>query len=129
KFADPKRAEVSQRYFKTGKGEYAEGDIFIGLSVPNVRLVAKKFPNLDFDELKKLLSSKVHEERQAALFILTDQYKKADVKKKEKIYKFYLGNTKNINNWDLVDLSAHKIVGEYLDGEDWSILKKLARSN
>ncbi len=114
KLANPERAEVSQRFFKTGKGEYGEGDVFIGVSVPDQRKVAKQFSYLSLGEVEQLLQSKVHEERLTALIILCNQYKKASDDIKKQIYNFYLKNTAYINNWDLVDTSAPIIVGEYL---------------
>jgi len=108
------KAEFFPRFFKTGKGEYAEGDKFIGVTVPNCRLIAKKYKDINLTEIGILLKSKIHEERLVALLILVEQFRKGDDKLKEKIFNFYLTNSKNINNWDLVDLSAPKIVGEYL---------------
>ncbi len=106
---------VLQRFFKTGKGEYGEGDIFYGIKVPEQRTIAKQFKDLGLDDLKTLILSKVHEERLIAAFILVDQYKRGDEKKKKIIFDFYLKNRKGINNWDLVDLSAPKIVGMQFD--------------
>ncbi len=130
--ADPKRAKLSQGYFKTGKGEYGEGDVFLGLTVPKLRAVAKNYPNLKLAEIKLLLKSKIHEERLGAIFILVGQFERAyrakDESKQKEIYVFYLKNTAGINNWDIVDSSAHKIVGVYLLDKPRSILKKLARS-
>lgn len=123
------KAKVLQRFFKTGKGEYGEGDIFLGISVPKSRTIAQKYKNLSFGDIEKLLGSKVHEERLIALLILVQKFQKASEEEQEKIYLFYLANTKYINNWDLVDLSADKIVGEYLKDKDTSILTKLAASN
>lgn len=129
KYADSKRARVSMWFFKTGKGEYAEGDKFIGLTVPTQRLIAKKFSNLELPDIEKLLSSPIHEERLVSLLILTDKFKKGNEKVREEIFNFYLRSTKNINNWDLVDLSAYKIVGEYLQANHKEeMLKKLAKS-
>ena len=105
--ANKEKARILQKYFKTGKGEYAEGDIFIGISVPNQRKIAKKYSNIDLKELQKLVSSKIHEYRFTALEILTIKYEKSLEKDKEKIIKFYLKNKNYINNWDLVD----RIVG------------------
>jgi 3-methyladenine DNA glycosylase AlkD len=112
-YADKEKAKILQKFFKTGKGEYGEGDIFIGIVVPNIRIVAKKYKDLTFPEIQKLLNSKIHEHRLTALFILTYQYPKADEKLKKKIVEFYLKNTKQINNWDLIDLSSVEILGEY----------------
>ncbi len=129
KLADPKQAEVLQRFFKTGKGEYGEGDIFLGVKVPEQRKVVSKFEDLSLKDLEELLNSKIHEYRMSALFILTERYEKEDEREKKKVFNFYLKNTKNINNWDLVDLSAPKIVGDYLLNKPRSVLYKLAKSN
>jgi 3-methyladenine DNA glycosylase AlkD len=127
--SNPKQAALLQGFFKTGKGEYGEGDIFLGIKVPVQRNACKEYYGLSFDELQKLLSSKIHEHRMCALFILVAKYEKAkDEKTKEKIFNFYLSNTKNINNWDLIDLSAPSIVGNYLLNKDRKILYKLAKS-
>lgn len=123
---NPEKARALQRFFKTGKGEYGEGDIFLGIVVPEQRVVAKKYPDLSLNDLQELLNSKIHEYRLTALFILVAKYKKTENKKE--IVDFYLKNTRNINNWDLVDLSAPKILGEYLIDRDRKILYKLARS-
>jgi len=114
KVADPKRAKASQRYFKTGKGEYGEGDVFLGITVPQSRKIAIKFKNLDFSSIETLLHSRIHEGRLIALLILVKKFEKESESERERIFDFYLKNTKYINNWDLVDLSAHKIIGGYL---------------
>ncbi len=129
KEANKEQAVNLQRFFKTGKGEYGEGDIFYGIKVPLQRAIAKKHRDLSLSELQELLNSPVHEERLVSLFILVDQYGKGDEKMKEKIFNFYLKNTLKINNWDLVDLSAPKIVGAHLVNRDKSILFKLAGSS
>lgn len=121
------RALLSARYFKTGPGEYGEGDVFIGLTVPQTRSVVKTFKNLSLVELEILLHSPIHEERLAALLILVEQFKKAESKKQKEIVDFYLNNTAFINNWDLVDSSAHYIIGPYFE-KDPSPLFKLAKS-
>ncbi|MBU1201431.1 MAG: DNA alkylation repair protein [Nanoarchaeota archaeon] len=123
------KAKILSRFFKTGKGEYGEGDIFLGITVPLQRSVSKKYSNISFDEIQELLSSKVHERRLTSLFILVNKYKKSDANGKKEIFNFYLRNTKNVNNWDLVDLSAPNIVGNYLLDKNKSILYKLAKSN
>lgn len=130
KLADKKRAKLLQGYFKTGKGEYAEGDVFIGLTLPQIRGVVKKYRELPLGEIEKLLHHKIHEFRLCALFILIDRFKKTDEETKKIIFKFYLGNTKWINNWDLVDLSAKYIIGGYLmeNPGERNILYKLATS-
>lgn len=125
---DQKRTPLLQRYFKTGKGEYAAGDIFYGLSVPQARTLASKYSDLPIKDVFMLLKSKIHEARLIALFILVHQFKKGDEKLRKEIFESYLSNTKYINNWDLVDLSAPKIVGEYLMDKPRDILEKLAKS-
>ena len=127
--ADPQQAEILQRFFKTGKGQYGERDIFLGIKVPEQRKVAKKHPDLSLKEIQRLLSSRIHEHRLTALFILIAQYQKAGPRKKKIIFDFYLKNTKNINNWDLVDLSAPSIVGDYLLDKDRKVLYRLAESS
>ncbi|MCK5476297.1 MAG: DNA alkylation repair protein [Candidatus Aenigmarchaeota archaeon] len=103
KLKNPQQAKILQRFFKTKKGEYGEGDIFLGIKVPCQRKISKKYPLLSLENLQKLLSGNIHEEQLTALFILIIQYKKSDESGKRKIVDFYLSNTKNINNWDLVD--------------------------
>ena len=126
--ADKEVAETMQWFFKTGKGDYGEGDIFIGLKVPVQRKLAREFKDLSLAEIKELLSSSIHEERLISLFILIDKYQKADEKGKKVIFNFYLKHRKGINNWDLVDISAPKIVGRYLLEKNKSILIKFAVS-
>jgi 3-methyladenine DNA glycosylase AlkD len=128
KLANPVQAKILQGFFKTGKGEYGEGDIFLGIKVPAQRMIAREFKGLKIEDLQKLLNSKIHEERLIALFILIGQYADGNEKQKKQIYNFYLKNTKNINNWDLVDLSAPNIAGNYLLNHDRKILYKLVRS-
>ncbi len=118
-----------QRFFKTGKGQYGEGDIFAGIKVPVSRKIALNNSDLSFPEIKELLLSPIHEERLISLLILVDQFKKGDEAQKEKIFKFYIRNSKNVNNWDLVDLSAPNIVGEHLKEKKKDILFNFARSN
>ena len=125
---NPLKAKLLSRFFKTGKGEYGEGDIFIGIIVPVQRQIAAEYRDLSMGELEKLLRSPIHEERLIALFILIHKYQKGDDVQKKKYFNFYLKNTKHINNWDLVDLSAPKIVGEYLKDKNRGILYKFARS-
>ena len=131
KYSSDKRKKSNEWFFKTGKGEYGYGDKFIGVSMPDTRVVAKKFMSLSLLEIKKLLSSKIHEERMTALIILSYQFKKADQKIQKKIYNFYLENTKHINNWDLVDVTVNRILGVYLwenRDSDRKILYTLAHS-
>lgn len=129
KHSNPEKAKFLQRFFKTGKGDYAEGDVFLGIVVPVQRQIAKKFKTLSFIDLQKLIKSGYHEERLIALLILVERFKKAYDDEKEIIVKFYLDNRKGINNWDLVDLSAPKILGEYLLDKDRKILYKFAKSD
>ena len=127
-YTNYEKATVLQRFFKTGKDQYGEGDIFLGVIVPDTRKVAKKFIDLSLNEVKKILYSKIHEERLCALLILVEKYSKADEKNKKIIFDFYIKNTKQANNWDLVDLSAPKIVGNYLLNKPRKILYKFAKS-
>ncbi len=126
---DEKVADTLSWFFKTGKGEYGEGDKFVGIKVPIQRKLAKDFEELNFKDLSSLLSSKIHEERLIALLILVEKYAKGNGLIKDKVYKFYLKKRKAINNWDLVDLSAPKIIGEHLSERDRKILFEFAKSN
>ena len=133
--ADPDKAVILQRFFKTGLGQYGEGDIFIGVTVPQSRKIAKKFSQLQLVEVKTLLYSRIHEERLVALLILVWRYSSAldNREEKEEIVKFYLDNIKQVNNWDLVDLSAPNILGAHLmvdnrDDRRRKLLYKLAKS-
>ena len=126
---NPEKAKLLSGYFKTGKGEDGDGDIFFGIIVPNQRKIAKNHSDLTLNDLQNLLSSNIHEYRLTALFILVDKYQKADDSGRKEIVNFYLKNTKNINNWDLVDLSAPRILGDYLIDKNRSILYRLAKSH
>ncbi|MCX5805537.1 MAG: DNA alkylation repair protein [Proteobacteria bacterium] len=126
--ANPEKSEVLRRFFKTGPGQYGEGDVFLGVIVPVSRKIAKKYTDLPDDGILTLLKSKIHEERLIALLILITQFEKGDVHKKEQIFHLYLQHTAFVNNWDLVDLSAEKIIGVYLDGKSKEILYNLAYS-
>jgi 3-methyladenine DNA glycosylase AlkD len=126
--ANPERAAVLQRFFKTGPGQYGEGDVFVGIVVPVSRKIAKKYASLPYDGVTMLLKSKIHEERLIALLILIAQFEKGYAREKEQIFNLYLNHTAFINNWDLVDLSAEKIVGAYLNEKPKTILYKLAHS-
>jgi len=128
KVSNREQAKILRRFFKTGKGDYGEGDIFWGVKVPAQRKIANKFGELSPENIKKLLNSKVHEHRLTALFILIKKYEQADGNGKKKIFDFYLRNVKNINNWDLVDISAPKIAGDYLLEKPKDVLYKLAAS-
>jgi len=120
------KAKILQRFFKTGKGEYGYGDVFLGVTVPEIRKISKKYSGLKLLEVVKLLHSKIHEERLAALLIMVNKFQTG--KEKELIYQTYLKNKKYINNWDLVDLSAEKIIGDYLYDKPKDILYKLTKS-
>lgn len=113
-YASPERKKANEWFFKTGNGEYGAGDKFIGLSMPNIRKIAKKYNDLLLSDIKKLLTSPIHEERMTALIILVDQFSKGDELLQTKLFEFYLKNDKYINNWDLVDVTAPKIVGAYI---------------
>ncbi len=119
-----------QRFFKTAEGQYGEGDIFIGVRVPVTRQVCKKINDLPLDEVKKLIQSKIHEYRLAAVIMLADRFKNADETERAKLYDFYLQMVEHgyINNWDIVDCSAEYVVGEYLWGKDVAPLYSLAES-
>lgn len=129
--AETDRVTELARFFKTGSGEYAEGDKFIGVRVPNVRAVIKDFKDLPLAEVEKLLVSPWHEERLAALLMLVQQYRAADEAGKKAVYDIYLAHTRSINNWDLVDASAEFIVGPYLEhrSDKMSVLRNLAMSD
>lgn len=127
--ANPQKAKKLQRFFKTGKGDYGEGDIFLGATVGEQRNVAKKFKEIELTKLTPFMQSKIHEERLVALLILVQKFEKGNEAEKEKIYKFYLKNLQGINNWDLVDLTAPKIIGTWLLDKDRFLLFKLAKSN
>ena len=127
-FADPKQAAILARFFKTGPGQYGEGDRFIGIKVPVTRKVAREFKNLPLAEIECLLRSEIHEERLLALVILAGQFEKGDDDARRLIYDAYLANTGRINNWDLVDLSAPQIVGGYLETRSRKPLDRLAKS-
>jgi len=126
--ADKGKAEVLQRFFKTGPGEYGEGDVFIGVKVPDLRKVAKDFQDIATEDVIVLLESAIHEERLLALLILVRKYVKGNETAKKRIYRLYLKKTKFINNWDLVDVTAHHIVGDYLMDKNKAPLYRLAKS-
>ena len=128
KLSSPTRAISSLRFFKTGKGQYGEGDKFIGITVPDIRKVSKQYLDLSLEDVLSLLHSPIHEERLCALLILVSQYQKGDNKKQKQIFDLYLKNYKYINNWDLIDLTAPRIVGAYLFDKPKDILYKLAKS-
>jgi 3-methyladenine DNA glycosylase AlkD len=112
--ASPAAAALATRFFKTGLGQYGKGDTFIGINVPTLRTVSRSFRALPLDEVRSLLKSPVHEERHLALMILVLQVAKCDESHRKRVYDLYLGNTRFVNNWDLVDCSAPQVVGGYL---------------
>lgn len=127
--ANPEKAKVFKGLFKTGVGEYGNGDIFLGVTVPTSRKIAIKYKNLNLSGVRELLKSEIHEERLTVILILVHNFREGDEGEREKIFNFYLKNTRFVNNWDLVDLSADKIVGVYLsEMKDRDILYKLAKS-
>jgi len=128
KLSSRQKAQNLQRFFKTGPGQYGEGDQFIGVVVPDIRKIARQYSDLPLGQATKLLHSAIHEERLCALLILVDQYQKGDSAKQKQIFNLYLKNYKYINNWDLIDLTAPRIVGAYLADKPKDILYKLARS-
>jgi len=127
-FSSKEKARVLQGFFKTGPGEYGEGDVFLGVVVPDIRRVAKEFQGAPLGEVMALLNSGIHEERLLALLMLVHEYANGDGPHKKKIYSLYLRNTKYINNWDLVDLTAPNIVGAHLSDKSRKPLYTLARS-
>jgi 3-methyladenine DNA glycosylase AlkD len=129
KLGDKERAKNSQWFFKTGPGEYGEGDRFLGIKVPDLRKLAKEYQAIPLTEVTQMLHSPIHEERLLALLILVSSFAKGDEHLKETIYHLYLKNTRYINNWDLVDLSAAYIVGAFLMAKNKKPLYTLAKSN
>ena len=127
-YVDPVKRDFLPKFFKTGKGQYGEGDKFLGVVVPNTRKVAKKYKDAPFEVTSDLLQSEWHECRLCALLILVERFKKSDDINKKLIFDFYLSNTSRINNWDLVDLSAPTIVGGYLSDKSRKVLYFLADS-
>ncbi len=128
KYSNKEKAKNSAWFFKTEKGQYGYGDVFVGITVPEMRTISKKFYEISLSEVQKLLDSKIHEERFIGLTILDLKFSKSDETNKKKIVNLYLKNTKKINNWDLVDTSAYSILGEYLLDKNRDILYKFSRS-
>jgi 3-methyladenine DNA glycosylase AlkD len=128
RLANPDKAKISQGFFKTAVGQYGEGDIFLGISVPAQRTVALKYKDLSLEDIEQLLKSKIHEERLTSVMILVYKFLDGDEDLKKQIFDFYLKNAQFVNNWDLVDASADKIVGAHLFDKDKNILLKLANS-
>ena len=126
--ADPEKARLLQRFFKTGPGEYGEGDRFLGIMVPMTRKLVKEYQDASLAEVAKLLRSPIHEARLLALLLLVRNFEKGDDTVRKAVYTLYLGNTGFINNWDLVDLSAPRIVGGYLKSRSRRPLYRLVRS-
>jgi 3-methyladenine DNA glycosylase AlkD len=126
--ADPEKAKILSRFFKTGRGDYGEGDRFLGVVMPEARRIVKAHRRAPIEDVLSLLHSKYHEERMTALLILVERYRRGDDSQKKTLYDLYLANTAWINNWDLVDLTAPHIVGAWLFEKDRTILKKLALS-
>ncbi len=127
----PEKAEFFPKFFKTGKGEYGEGDLFLGVKVPDQRSVAKEFyARISMEELSKLLSSQYHEHRLTALFMLISKFEKTkDKAVKDEIVEFYLNHLQHINNWDLVDSSCYKILGRYaFENQKDELLRTLSDS-
>lgn len=127
-YANPAKAKILQRFFKTGKGQYGEGDIFLGIVVPIQRKISKQFIDLTLNDVIALLKNPIHEYRLIALFILIEQFKRGGGDKRKAIFEIYMKHTSYINNWDLVDLSAPSIVGEYLLEKDYTTLYIFAKS-
>ena len=128
KLANNKTAKLSQRFFKTGKGQYGEGDIYLGIRVLVLRKIAKNFRRISLAEVSKLLESKFHEERLLSILMLVNLFKSGDEDDQELIYELYLDKTKFINNWDIVDISAGNIVGAFLFEKDKAPLYRLVFS-
>jgi 3-methyladenine DNA glycosylase AlkD len=126
--SDPERARNLQRFFKTGPGEYGEGDRFLGLTVPMIRGVANRFETLPLEDARALLASRYHEERLLALLLLVRQYERGDDSRRTEVFRLYMENLRYVNNWDLVDLSAPGIVGRQLRTGDRKLLDGMARS-
>ena len=126
--ADPVIAEHSRHFFKTGEGEYGEGDRFHGIRVPVLRKYARKYQSISLAEVRQLLASPFHEERIFALLALIRKFEKGDCTVRKKVYTLYLDNLKYVDNWDLVDISAPYIVGPWLEMRDKEVLYRLAQS-
>lgn len=123
------KREIFPRFFKAGKGEYGEGDRFLGVTVPNIRAIAKLHKDISIEEIRELLQSEWHEVRLCALIIMVEKSKKKDEALRKELFNLYLSQTKRINNWDLVDLSCRFIIGEYLLDKSRDILYQLAQSS
>ena len=126
--SNAEKREIFPRFFKAGKGEYGEGDRFLGVTVPNIRAIAKLHKDVSIEEIRKLIQSEWHEVRLCALIIMVEKSKKKDEALRKELFNLYLSQTKRINNWDLVDLSCRFIIGEYLLDKSRDILYHLAQS-
>ncbi len=127
--ADPGKAKILAGFFKTGKGQYGEGDVFLGVMMPQQRRIARAYPDLTLRQIASLLAERIHEFRMIGLLILVDQYKKADHALRGQIAEFYLSHAHHINSWDLVDISAPHIIGAYALATDAAILQRLSVSD
>ena len=126
--SDDEKREIFPKFFKAGKGEYGEGDRFLGVTVPNIRVIAKLHKDISLDEIRDLMLSEWHEVRLCALLIMVEKSKKKDEALRQQLFELYLSQTDRINNWDLVDLSCRFIIGEYLLDKSRDILYQLAQS-
>ena len=126
--SNAEKREIFPKFFKAGKGEYGEGDRFLGVTVPNIRAIAKQYKNISLNEIRELMQSEWHEVRLCALLIMVEKNKKKDETLRQQLFDLYLSQTDRINNWDLVDLSCRFIVGEYLLDKSRDILYQLAQS-
>ena len=126
--SDAEKREIFPKFFKAGKGEYGEGDRFLGVTVPNIRAIAKLHKDISIEEIRELIQSEWHEVRLCALIIMVENSKKKDEALRKELFNLYLSQTKRINNWDLVDLSCRFIIGEYLLDKSRDILYQLAQS-
>ncbi len=126
--SDDEKREIYPKFFKAGKGKYGEGDRFLGVTVPNIRAIAKQYKNISLNEIRELMQSEWHEVRLCALLIMVEKNKKKDETLRQQLFDLYLSQTDRINNWDLVDLSCRFIVGEYLLDKSRDILYQLAQS-
>ncbi len=127
--SDAEKREIFPKFFKAGKGEYGEGDRFLGVTVPNIRAIAKLHKDISIEEIRELIQSEWHEVRLCALIIMVEKSKKKDEALRKELFNLYLSQTKRINNWDLVDLSCRFIIGEYLLDKSRDILYQLAQSS
>ena len=126
--SDAEKREIFPKFFKAGKGEYGEGDRFLGVTVPNIRAIAKLHKDISIEEIRGLIQSEWHEVRLCALIIMVEKSKKKDEALRKELFNLYLSQTERINNWDLVDLSCRFIIGEYLLDKSRDILYHLAQS-